>query len=228
MRGAFGQIMSFGYGARGAFRNLTTAVLLTTSSVQAQTVTIAALGDSLTAGYGLQQDDGFVPQLQAWLDGQGADVRLINAGVSGDTTAGGRSRVDWTLTPDVDAMIVALGGNDYLRGIDPAVSFENLDAILAAGQAAGVGMLLVGLDVGANYGAEYEAAFEQNYVTLAAKYDVPLYPDFLAGIRAVVDTPAALAEFVQSDGLHPNPTGVGLIVADIGPSVMELIAASVD
>ncbi len=220
--------MSFGYGARSAFRNLTIAVLLTTSSVHAQTVTIAALGDSLTAGYGLQQDDGFVPQLQAWLDGQGADVRLVNAGVSGDTTAGGRSRVDWTLTPDVDAMIIALGGNDYLRGVDPATSYENLDAILAAGQAAGVDMLLVGLDVGANYGADYEAAFEKNYVDLAAKYEVALYPDFLAGIRATVDTPSELTALLQADGLHPNPTGVGLIVADIGPFVLTLIGATKD
>jgi acyl-CoA thioesterase-1 len=220
--------MSYGYGTRTAFRNLTIAVLLTTSSVHAQTVTIAALGDSLTAGYGLQQDEGFVPQLQVWLDAQGANARIINAGVSGDTTAGGRARVDWTLTPDVDAMIVSLGGNDYLRGIDPATSYENLDAILAAGQAAGVELLLVGLDVGANYGADYEAVFEQNYVDLATKYDVALYPDFLAGIRATVDTPSELTALLQTDGLHPNPTGVGLIVADIGPAVLALIAAVKD
>jgi acyl-CoA thioesterase-1 len=228
IRAAFGQIMSLGYGARGALCKLSLAVLLTTSSVHAQTVTIAALGDSLTAGYGLQQDDGFVPQLQAWLDAQGADARLINAGVSGDTTAGGRARVDWTLTPDVDAMIVALGGNDYLRGINPAKSYENLDAILAAGQAAGAKMLLVGLDVGANYGPDYEAAFEQNYVDLAEKHDVAFYPDFLAGIRATVDTPSDLTALLQTDGLHPNPTGVGLIVADIGPLVLGLIAATKD
>lgn len=216
--------MSHGYGVRNALRNLSIGVFLTTSTVHAETVTIAALGDSLTAGYGLQQSDGFVPQLQRWLDSQGADVLLINAGVSGDTTAGGRARVDWTLTPEVDAMIVALGGNDYLRGIDPAVSFENLDAILAAAQAKDVEVLLVGLDVGANYGSEYEAAFEQNYADLTTKYDVTLYPDFLAGIRAVVNDTPDLVALLQADGLHPNPTGVDLIVADIGPVVLKLIA----
>ena len=218
-------MVSFGYGARSGLRNLSIGVFLTTGSVYAETVTIAALGDSLTAGYGLQQSDGFVPQLQTWLDAQAADVRIINAGVSGDTTAGGRSRIDWTLTPDVDALIITLGGNDYLRGIDPTVSRENLDAILAAGQGAGVQMLLVGLDVGANYGADYEAAFEQNYADLAAKYNVALYPDFLAGIRATVADAFDLGALLQADGLHPNPTGVGLIVADIGPSVLDLIEA---
>lgn len=135
--------------------NLLAAVLLTTTLAQAETVTVAALGDSLTQGYGLPQADGFVPQLQTWLADQGADVNVINAGVSGDTTAGGLSRVGWTLTPEVDAMIVALGGNDYLRGLDPAISRANLDGILAAGQQAGVEMLLVGLTVGGNYGQDY-------------------------------------------------------------------------
>ena len=102
---------------------------------RAEPVTIAALGDSLTQGYGLPQEAGFVPQLQDWLRAEGADVVLINAGVSGDTTAGGAARVDWTLTPEVDAMIVALGGNDLLRGIDPGVSRENLDKILAVAEA---------------------------------------------------------------------------------------------
>ncbi|SFR47091.1 acyl-CoA thioesterase-1 [Yoonia tamlensis] len=216
-------MMSLGYGAFGGLRNLSFGVLLTTGAVHAETVTIAALGDSLTAGYGLQQDQGFVPQLQAWLDANGADVKLINAGVSGDTTAGGRSRVDWTLTPDVDAMIVALGGNDYLRGIDPAVSRENLDAILAAGADAGVAVLLLGLDVGANYGPDYETAFEQTYVDLAAKYDVLLYPDMLAGVRRAAQDGAGLAGLLQADGLHPNPDGVGHIVADFGPVLLGFV-----
>ncbi|KJZ18377.1 GDSL family lipase [Loktanella sp. S4079] len=225
MQEAFGQVVSHGYGALYRLRNLAIAVLLTTGSSQAQTVTIAALGDSLTAGYGLQQSDGFVAQLQGWLTEQGADVRVVNAGVSGDTTAGGRSRVDWTLTPDIDAMIVALGGNDYLRGIDPQVSRDNLDAILAAGKQAGVEMLLVGLDVGANYGADYETAFEENYVTLAAEYDLPLYPDMLQAMRQQSADPAQLGALLQADGLHPNPRGVALIVSDIGPWVMGLVAA---
>lgn len=191
------------------------------TAAQAQTVTIAALGDSLTAGYGLDQGQGFVPQLEQWLRDQGADVTIINAGVSGDTTAGGLARVGWTLTSQVDAMIVALGGNDFLRGLDPAVSRANLDGILAAGQQAGVPMLLVGLEVGANYGPAYKRDFEANYTDLAANYDVPLYRDMFAGMRA---TDSDLRAFMQADGIHPSAEGVALIVADIGPAILDLIA----
>lgn len=205
-------------------RNLGGAVLLTMTAAHAETVTIAALGDSLTAGYGLDQGQGFVPQLEQWLRDQGADVTIINAGVSGDTTAGGLARVDWTLTPEVDAMIVALGGNDYLRGLDPAVSRSNLDAILAAGQATGVAMLLVGLEVGTNYGADFKRDFEANYTSLATTYDVPLYPDMFAGMRAEVTSESDLRAFMQADGIHPSAEGVALIVADIGPAVLDLIA----
>jgi len=193
---------------------------------QAAPVTIAALGDSLTQGYGLAQDDGFVPQLQAWLQAQGADVDVINAGVSGDTTAGGLSRVAWTLTPEVDAMIVTLGGNDYLRGLDPAVSRANLDGILAAGQEAGVPMLLVGLTVGGNYGQSYKQEFEGMYADLAEKYGVSLYPDFLGALRAEAGTQDGVSAFLQADGIHPNSEGVALITAAIGPSVLALVDAA--
>ena len=205
-------------------RNLSGAVLLTMTAAHAETVTIAALGDSLTAGYGLDQGQGFVPQLEQWLRDEGADVAMINAGVSGDTTAGGLSRVGWTLTPDVDAMIVALGGNDYLRGLDPAVSRANLDAILAAGQEAGVPMLLVGLEVGTNYGPAFKGDFEAMFVELAAQYDVPLYRDMFAGLRAAAASDSEIRAFMQSDGIHPSQEGVALIVADIGPVVLDLIA----
>ncbi len=194
------------------------------TAAHAETVTIAALGDSLTAGYGLDQGQGFVPQLEQWLRDQGADVTIINAGVSGDTTAGGLARVGWTLTPDVDAMIVALGGNDYLRGLDPAVSRANLDAVLAAGQEAGVAMLLVGLEVGTNYGPDFKRDFEANYVELATSYGVLLYPDMFAGMRAAATNESDVRAFMQSDGIHPSAAGVALIVADIGPAVLELVA----
>lgn len=197
-----------------------------TSLAQAETVTVAALGDSLTAGYGLAQEDGFVPQLEAWLQAEGADVALINAGVSGDTTAGGLSRVAWTLTPQVDAMIVTLGGNDYLRGLDPTVSRANLDGILAAGRDAGVEMLLVGLSVGANYGLDYKQEFEGMYAELAAKYDIPLYGDFAAGLRAAAGMQEGMTEFLQPDGIHPNTEGVSVIVAAMGPTVLDLVAAA--
>ncbi len=201
-------------------------LLISSTAVHAEKITIAAFGDSLTAGYGLSQGDGFVPQLQAWLDAEGIDASVMNAGVSGDTTAGGLARIGWTLTPDVDAIIVALGGNDYLRGVDPAVSKANLDAILAEAQAAGVETLLVGLSVGGNYGQDYKQAFEGMYAELAAKYDIPLFADFAAGIRAEVGMADGMTRFLQSDGIHPNTEGVTLIVAAMGPAVADLVAAA--
>lgn len=213
----------FAYGAVSRASKFGAAVLLTTGMAQADTVTIAALGDSLTAGYGLAQGDGFVPQLQNWLDAQGVDVSIMNAGVSGDTTAGGLSRAAWTLTPEVDAMIVALGGNDYLRGLDPAVSKANLDGILAAGEDAGVPVLLVGLSVGTNYGITYKEDFEGMYRALADAYGVPLYPDFVSGLRAAAGMQDGMSEFLQADGIHPNREGVRVIVDAMGPAVLELV-----
>ena len=190
----------------------------------AQTVTIAALGDSLTQGYGLQVEDGFVPQLQNWLTAQGADVAMINAGVSGDTTAGGLSRAAWTLTPDVDAMIVTLGGNDLLRGLDPANSRANMDGILAAAQAAGVQVLVIGMQAPGNYGPEYKTSFDAIYPELAEAYGALYLESFFEGLGGAGTDPAALGAFMQGDGIHPNPQGVKRIVEGIGPKVLELIA----
>nr|WP_267137906.1 arylesterase [Anianabacter salinae] len=189
----------------------------------AETVTIAALGDSLTQGYGLPQEEGFVPQLQAWLTDQGADVVVQNAGVSGDTTRGGLARVDWTLTGDVDAMIVALGGNDLLRGIDPASSRENLDGILAAAEAKGVETMLVGLSAPGNYGPEFKADFDAMYAELAQSYDALLATNFLGPIQAAVDEGATMGDLMQSDGIHPSAQGVALMVQALGPQVLDLI-----
>ena len=191
-------------------------------AAMAEPVTIAALGDSLTQGYGLAQADGFVPQLQAWLDDQGADVRLINAGVSGDTTAGGAARVAWTLTPDVDAMIVALGGNDMLRGIDPAEARSNLDTILRTAQQAGVDVLLVGMRAPGNFGADYQAEFDAIYPALARDYGTVFAQDFLAAITADGRDPSVVRTRMQADGIHPNATGVALIVRALGPAVLDL------
>lgn len=183
---------------------------------------IAALGDSLTQGYGLPQDAGFVPQMQSWLDAQGVNVRLVNAGVSGDTTAGGLARVAWTLTPEVDAMIVALGGNDVLRGVDPAASKANLEGILQAAQAADVEVLLVGMDAPGNFGPAYKAEFEAIFPDLAARYDTLLVEDFFEGIKVQGGDPASVQVFMQPDGIHPNPDGVRRIVEALGPHVAEL------
>ncbi|MGZ2256122.1 arylesterase [Roseobacter sp. A03A-229] len=194
----------------------------------AEDVVIAALGDSLTQGYGLIEAEGFVPQLQGWLEDQGAEVQLINAGVSGDTTAGGLSRAAWTLTPEVDAMIVALGGNDLLRGIDPGVSRSNLDGILQAAEAAEVEVLLVGMQAPGNYGPEFKAAFDAMYPELAETYGAVYAPSFFEGLGAAAEDPAAAAPFMQPDGIHPSAQGVERIVEGLGPYVMDLIARTGD
>ena len=192
---------------------------------QAEEVVIAALGDSLTQGYGLPQEDGFVPQLQDWLEGEGADVRLINAGVSGDTTAGGLSRVGWTLEPEVDAMIVALGGNDLLRGLDPAQARSNIDGILQAAEAADVEVLLIGMQAPGNFGADYKAQFDAIYPELAKAYGTVYLESFFAGLvdEGMPMDPAALRAWFQADGIHPNAEGVARIVEAVGPQVLTLI-----
>lgn len=196
---------------------------LATTPVMAENITIAALGDSLTQGFGLRQSDGLVPQLQAWLDMRGHDVTLINAGVSGDTTAGGLARTAWTLTPEVDAMILALGGNDFLRGIDPAVSRANLAGILDAAAAAEVEVLMVGIVASGNYGPDYQAAFNGMYTDLAQEYGTLLDRDFFNGFRAAVDAGASVEDFMQRDRIHPNAEGVALVVETLGPQVEVLM-----
>jgi acyl-CoA thioesterase I len=212
-----------GYGALRVIRNLTAIGLISTAPAYAETLTIAALGDSLTQGYGLLPEEGFVPQLQAWLIAAGADVTVINAGVSGDTTAGGLARVAWTLTPDVDAMIVTLGGNDFLRGIDPAISRANLRGILEAAAETGVPVLLAGIEASGNYGVEFKNNFNAMYPELAAEFDALLYPSFFEALTEGSDLEQARATFMQPDGIHPNAAGVTLIVEGIGPFVLNLL-----
>ncbi|KAJ54922.1 GDSL family lipase [Actibacterium mucosum KCTC 23349] len=190
-------------------------------AAQAET-TIAALGDSLTQGFGLPLEQGFVPQLERWLQGQGAEVSVINAGVSGDTTAGGLSRIAWTLTPEVDALIVALGGNDLLRGIPPEASRANLAGILAEAQSRNLPTLLIGLPAPGNYGPDYKAAFDAIYPELAAEFGTQMRRNFLAAITDGTQVPTAL---MQADGIHPNADGVALIVQDLGPAVLTLLNA---
>ncbi|MGR3503406.1 arylesterase [Pseudaestuariivita sp.] len=189
------------------------------STASAEPITLLAFGDSLTAGYGLPREQGFVPQMEAWLRGQGADVTLINAGVSGDTTAGGLSRIDWSLTPEVDAMILALGGNDLLRGIDPAVSRANLEGILQAAE--GVEVLVVGLQAPSNYGPDYKQAFDVMHDELAETYGALHQDTFFRGLPS---DEAGFLSFMQRDGIHPNADGVARIVAAMGPRVLDLLA----
>ena len=177
---------------------------------------IVALGDSLTAGYGLADKDGFVPRLQAALAKNGTAADVANAGVSGDTASDGLARLDWSVPQGTDAVIVALGANDMLRGIKPEVTRAALDAILRRLTARHIAVLLCGMRAAPNMGADYGRDFEQIYPELAAQYGVLLYPFFLDGV-------AADLTLTQPDGLHPNPAGVGVIVQRILPKVMELV-----
>lgn len=188
---------------------------------EAAPVTVLALGDSLTQGSGLPQEDGLVPQLRRWLSARDIEAEVDNGGVSGDTTAGGAARVGWSLTGEVDAMIVALGGNDLLRGIDPGVSRANIDTILREAAARDVEVLLVGMRAPGNYGADYKATFDAIFPELAESYGTLYVPDFFAGLGE--GDPAALQQFFQDDGIHPNATGVARIVEALGPHVAELI-----
>ncbi len=219
--------MSKAYGAIAGVRNGLTGLLLLSGVAVAEPVTVVALGDSLTAGYGLaDQAQGLVPQLEGWLKARGHDVVLQNAGVSGDTTAGGLARIGWALGPEADALIVTLGGNDLLRGIDPAESKANLDGILKEAALRKLPVLLVGLKSTANFGPEYKAAFDGMYGDLAQVYGTVLAEDFFGGLRAAgadPADPASMAAFMQADGIHPNPEGVRLIVEGLGPKVEELL-----
>ena len=197
--------------------------MLAAPAAWADETVIAALGDSLTQGFGLPPEEGFVPQLEAWLSARGHDVRLINAGVSGDTTAGGLSRIGWTLTDEVDGVIVALGGNDLLRGIAPEVARSNLTGVMEAAADEGTDVLLVGLEAPGNYGPDYKAAFEAIYPELAAEFGALLHENFLGPLSGAEGGGAELGAVMQPDGIHPNARGVKLIVQDIGPAVERLI-----
>nr|WP_223632734.1 arylesterase [Rhodobacter sp. TJ_12] len=193
------------------------------SAASADPVTLLAVGDSLTQGYGLAPEQGLVPQLQSWLEDHGADVNVINAGVSGDTTAGGRARLGWSLTPEVDAVMIALGGNDMLRGQPPAKARANLDAMLAEVTAKGLPAALVGLQAPGNYGTAYQADFNAIWPELGAKYDAVVVDHLLGPIAA--QSPEARAEqgLMQADGIHPSAKGVTLVVEALGPKVLELL-----
>lgn len=182
----------------------------------AQPVTLLALGDSLTAGYGLQPSDGFPVKLEAALRAKGHDVKVINAGVAGDTALDGLSRLDWALSEDVDAVLVELGANDALRGLPVPQAEQALDGLLARLKEKNLPVLLAGMRAPPNLGPDYQAAFDGMYPRLAQKHGVLLYPFFLEGVAADVS-------LNQADGLHPNPAGVDVIVARILPDVERLL-----
>ncbi len=179
-------------------------------------VKIVALGDSLTAGLGLSEKDGFVPRLQAALNAKGIAAAIVNAGVSGDTSAGGLARLDWSVPDGTDAVILELGANDMLRGFKPEVTRDALDKILQRLKDRHIAVLLCGMRAAPNLGADFGRSFEPIYPELAAKYGALLYPFFLDGV-------AGDRSLNQHDGLHPTAAGVDVIVAAILPKVEELI-----
>ena len=182
---------------------------------RAEELRILMLGDSLTAGYGLASRDGLPARLEAGLRARGLDARVIDAGVSGDTTAGGLARLEWALADRPHAVIVALGANDALRAIDPAVARSNLDRLLAALSERSLPVLLAGMLAPRNLGPEYGARFDTIYPELAERHGALLYPFLLDGV-------ATVAALNQADGLHPNEAGVEVIVERILPSVLCL------
>jgi acyl-CoA thioesterase I len=182
----------------------------------AGTTTIVALGDSLTAGFGLPASAAFPSQLQKALAAKGIAVNVINAGVSGDTASGGLARLEWSVPDGTGAVIVELGANDALRGIPPDVTRKALDGILAQLKARGIPVLLCGMLAPPNLGVDYARAFNAVFPDLADHYGVEFYPFFLDGV-------AAERTLNQADGLHPTAAGVGVIVERILPKVMALI-----
>ena len=177
---------------------------------------ILLFGDSLAAGYGLSAEDGLTAQLQARLNSEGVQALVKNGGVSGDTTAGGLSRLDWALSAGTDVVILVLGGNDAMRGLTPSQSQSNLDALLAKLATREVKILLTGMRAPPNLGPDYAAAFEPMYQALAKKHDVALYPFILEGVAA---DPA----LNQGDGIHPNAAGVEVIVDGLTPLLLPLL-----
>ena len=209
---------------RGAARAWLLALLaLATASLsaepRAESLRILMLGDSLTAGYGLASRDGLPARLEAALRARGLDAGVIDAGVSGDTTAGGLARLEWALSDRPHAVIVALGANDALRAIDPEVARSNLDRLLAALSERGLPVLLAGMLAPRNLGPEYAAHFDAIYPELAERHDALLYPFLLDGV-------ATVAALNQDDGLHPNAAGVEVIVERMLPSVLCLARMS--
>lgn len=185
-------------------------------AAEARQVKVVALGDSLSAGYQLGPSDAFPVVLEAALKAKGLDVAVENAGVSGDTASGGRERLDWSVPDDTDLVIVELGANDALRGIEPALTEQALDEIIAQLKERKIGVLLAGMLAPRNNGPEFVAAFDAIYPRLAEKHGVPLYPFFLDGVQGRPD-------LNLEDGMHPNPKGVRAIVARILPAVEKLV-----
>ncbi len=199
-----------------ALATAATALGQTQAAAEAKPIKMVVLGDSLSAGLGLSASAAFPQRLQKSLKSKGMTVDMINAGVSGDTSSGGRDRLDWSVPEGTEAVIVELGANDALRGTDPAITRAALADILTRLKARGVAVLLCGMVAPPNYGSDYSTRFNAIYPDLARSFGVPLYPFFLEGI-------AANASLNQADGLHPTAEGVDVIVKNILPTVQAFL-----
>lgn len=178
------------------------------------------IGDSLIQGYGLPKDKGFVNQLQKKISEKKNNIFLINGGVSGDTTAGGLSRIDWSITADINAVAISLGANDMLRGIPPNFTKENLSKIIIKIKENNLPILLIGIKSIENYGTEYKNEFDSMFSDLADKFELFLYPDLMAPI---LNEEKDLSLYLQEDMLHPNEKGVEIIVQEILPTITNFI-----
>jgi acyl-CoA thioesterase-1 len=179
-------------------------------------IKLVALGDSLTAGYGLPASGAFPVKLQKALQAKGIAVEIGNAGVSGDTSSGGLARLDWSIGKDTEGVILELGANDALRGLDPQVTRNALEEILKRMKARNIPVLLCGMYAPPNYGKDYAAKFNAIYPDLAKQYGVPLYPFFLDGV-------ATVQRLTQPDGLHPTAEGIDAIVTNILPTAEAFV-----
>jgi acyl-CoA thioesterase-1 len=191
------------------------------NSTASKSVVILAFGDSLTAGYGLERDDSFPRQLENSLATSGYPVTVINSGVSGDTSAGGLARLEWALAGNPQIVLVELGANDALRGLDPAQTYDNLDQILVRLKKAGCRIVFAGMRAPRNLGLDYTFEFDQIYPNLADRHDLYFYPFFLEGV-------AADPGLNQADGIHPNAEGVRVVVKGIQPLVVKAVEEIVD
>jgi acyl-CoA thioesterase-1 len=194
------------------------AVFALSAAARAEPYRIVGFGDSLMAGYGLDAGESFPEKLEKALRARGHDVVIANAGVSGDTSSGGLSRLDWSVPDGTRLAILELGANDMLRGVEPEITERNLDAMISRLKEKRVAVLLAGMRAAPNLGPDYQAAFDAIFPRLAAKYGVALYPFFLDGVAA---DPAYLLD----DGMHPNASGIDRVVERILPEVEKIIAA---
>jgi acyl-CoA thioesterase-1 len=201
------------------FATIAMGLAILAAPATARAPVILDLGDSLTAGFGLPANEAFPAKLEAWLHRQGIAARVVNAGVSGDTTADGLARLDWALADKPDFVILELGANDALRGIDPSTVRDNLDKMIGKIQASGAKVLLVGMLAPPNWGKEYKRAFDAVFPELAQAHRLPLYPFFLEGV-------AMKPELNQPDGIHPNERGVAVLVDRIAPMVARLLGSA--